>query len=281
MMAVCCMTMRVDTNLEVWIHHHLHNVGMDYIFLRIEGALKPLPSDRVLILEHEIVNDAHIDSIPRQQERQKRFVNQCLRVHAPRMHVRYLLHIDDDELLVLHKQWSSLKEVLQQQPQDMAYIRIQNYEAVLLSPPLMPETQYSNNLFWSTTYFKDGATEECRGYRNGKSIALVGHTQECTGPHTFTGPWIKMNTAHAIILHYESLFFRQWLQKFTHLSQCSSQILQQTLHPFPFYQQSILQIQKNKPLPLLYDFWRQWISRVERPIDVSQDYTTPRKHSKR
>jgi hypothetical protein len=169
--AVCCMTMRMDANLDVWIHHHLHIVGIDYIFLRVVGdnifnqqRLGP----KVFVLENEIVEDAHIDSVRRQQERQKRFVDQCLRVHAPRLRVRYLLHIDDDELLVLHKRWSGLKPLLQeklQQQNQQAVVnsfRIQNYEAVLLHPPPQKSSAISTDgdLFFLTTHFKDGALEE-------------------------------------------------------------------------------------------------------------------------
>jgi hypothetical protein len=292
--AICCMTMRVDANLDVWIHHHLQTVGIDYIFLRVEGSnaitgphQQRRFGPRVLVLENEVVEDAHIDSVRRQQERQKRFVDQCLRIHAPRLRVRYLLHIDDDELLVLHKRWSCLKSLLQQRQQQLSpttlaldSFRIQNYEAVLLSPPSQPSTQTtsgsgsnSNNLFFLTKHFKDGAMEECRGYRNGKSIALVGKTQECTGPHTFAGPWIRIDSNDAIILHYDSLTFEGWLKKFTHLSQCSPDILQHQLAPFPFYQKSILRIQQKEPHSVLYEFWRRWITRASNPIDISKDYT--------
>lgn len=287
MMAVCCMTMRVDTNLDVWIHHHLYTVGFDYIFLRVEGNdgianlhRRRLGGPRVLILENEIVENPHIDSVRRQQERQKRFVDQCLRIHAPRLHVRFLLHIDDDELLVLHKRWPCLNSLLQSMQsrlpsQPIASIRIQNFEAVLLSPPPSISNPQEGDLFFTTTHFKDGAIEDCRGYRNGKSIARVGHTIECTGPHTFVGPWIKMDSADAIVLHYDSLTFKGWLKKFTHLSQCSSDILQHALAPFPFYQQSILRIQQKESPSLLYDFWKRWISRANKPIDISQKYTIP------
>jgi hypothetical protein len=280
------MTMRVDTNLDVWIHHHLYTVGFDYIFLRVEGDdgianlhRRRLGGPRVLILENEIVENSHIDSVRRQQERQKRFVDQCLRVHAPRLRVRYLLHIDDDELLVLHKRWLGLKpllqEKLQQQNQQVVVnsFRIQNYEAVLLQPPSPPhEISTDGDLFFLTTHFKDGAIEECRGYRNGKSIAIVGKTQDCTGPHTFAGSWIKLHSDDAIILHYDSLTFESWFKKFTHLSHCSPDILQHQLAPFPFYQQSILRIQQKESSSLLYDFWKRWISRARRPIDVSLNY---------
>ena len=264
--AICCMTMQPE-HFEFWIRHHIETVGFDYIFLRQENTILTIPEiyqDRVFVCQHESITDSHINSIPRQQIRQISFVNYCLQKICPSMNIDYLLHIDDDELMVLEKNISSIQQLLESFDQEnITNLRFQNYEAVLRFTP-----QHSH-FFFQTHWFKNGSLEECRSYRNGKSITNVSKQQRCNGCHTFTGEWKKVNEDQAIILHYDSITFEKWKKKFHHLKIMTGQ---DHSFLFPFYQQCIDLFLQNPSHDILYSFWLENISKADNPIDVTRNY---------
>lgn len=261
--AICCMTMQPE-HFEFWIHHHLVIVGFDYILLRIENTdysiIPEKYAKQVIICQEENLVDSHIDSIVRQQDRQINFVNWCLEKVCPKLKIEHLLHIDDDELLVLHKDYKSIQDIINRYP-SFGNLRFQNYEAVLRFTPCRPE------YFFQTTWFKNGSLEQCRSYRNGKSMTPVNLRNKCNGCHTFTGLWTKVEEKDAIILHYDSITFERWKKKFEHLKTF-------TIAPntFVFYKKCIDLFSKNVSENELYSFWRQEIQKADFPIDISLEY---------
>lgn len=261
--AICCMSMQPE-HFEFWIFHHLEIVGFDYILLRIENTILEIPEpykSRVFICESVSIQDGHIDSIPRQQERQMNFVNGCLQEICFLYNIQYLLHIDDDELIVLRNDFKRISQLLSKYV-PFTNLRFQNYEAVLRGTPR--NTKY----FFQTTWFKNGSLEECRSYRNGKSLTNVKKQTRSNGSHTFTGEWIKVSEEDAIILHYDSISFEKWKKKFLHLKTMTK--IPKSI--FPFYQDSINLFLNNPQENVFYEFWQKEITKCKNPINVCENY---------
>jgi len=266
MLAICCMTMQPE-HFSFWLHHHLNVVGVNYILLRVENTFLKIPdefSKKVILCEQEHVQNANIDSIIRQQERQKDFVNRCLYEYCPGLGILYLLHIDDDELLLVGKHIDSIQGLLEKsfRRREIQYLRIQNYEAVLRFTPQRQE------YFFQTSWFKNANVEECRSYKNGKSIAFVSRGSNCNGCHTFTGNWLKIAEEDAIIAHYDSITFDKWKAKFNHLKSMTK--IPKSI--FPFYQQSIELFLTGASEESLYKFWKDAVSQCTNPINISVNY---------
>jgi len=254
-------------HFSFWLNHHLNIVGVNYILLRVENTLLQIPtefSNKVIICEQQQIQNANIDSIIRQQERQKNFVNCCLYDYCPGLGIRYLLHIDDDELLMVGKHIDSIQELLEKNfcKQEIQYLRIQNYEAVLRFTPQHQE------YFFQTSWFKNANNEDCRSYKNGKSIAFVGRGSMCNGCHTFTGNWLKLTEEDVIIAHYDSITFDKWKIKFNHLKSMT----QIPKSIFPFYQQSIELFLMGSSEESLYKFWKSAVSQCTNPINITVNY---------
>lgn len=266
MLAICCMTMEPE-HFSFWLHHHLNVVGVNYILLRVENTVLQIPeqfSNKVIICEHQRVQNANIDSIVRQQERQKEFVNRCLHNYCPKLGIQYLLHIDDDELLLVGKHVDSIQGLLEKSlgQEELQYFRIQNYEAVLRFTPQHHE------YFFKTLWFKNANVEECRSYKNGKSIALVGRGALCNGSHTFTGNWLKLAEEDVIIAHYDSITYDKWKSKFNHLKAMTT--IPKSI--FPFYKKCIDLFLAKTLDHELYKFWHNAVSQCVDPIDITKHY---------
>jgi hypothetical protein len=260
------MTMQPE-HFSFWLHHHLNVVGVNYILLRVENTILQIPNEfvkKVVLCEQVHVQDANIDSIIRQQDRQKEFVNRCLSDYCQGLGIRFLLHIDDDELLLVGKHVESFQTLLEQsfRRREIQYLRIQNYEAVLRFTPQHQE------YFFQTSWFKNANHEECRSYKNGKSIAYVGRGSLCNGCHTFTGTWLKLAEEDAIIAHYDSITFDKWKSKFNHLKNMTK--IPKSI--FPFYQQSIELFLRDTSEESLHKFWQNAVSQCTNPINITVNY---------
>tara|TARA_A100001015_G_C15017854_1_gene726395 strand:- start:449 stop:841 length:393 start_codon:yes stop_codon:yes gene_type:complete len=96
------------------------------------------------------------------------------------------------------------------------------------------------NPFMECKYFKTNETD-FTAYANGKSIACLKHDGvKSRGAHLFSGSNKKINEEDAVILHYESMVYSKWKEKFENYlingnkSQCDTGEI-----PFKFYCQSI------------------------------------------
>lgn len=261
-----CSMMHHPIDLQFWIDHHLYIVKFDYIFLRLENSDHvKINNDRVIIVEREIIKNSN-DSILYQQYRQQDFVNRCLHHYVNAYSIKFLLHIDNDELLVLNFKYDSIHSLINcYLNYPYTNLRIQNFEAVLL------DKSSSSNLFLQTLYFKDCSMEKCRSYSNGKSITLISESIECTGCHTFSGLYFAVPKSEVIILHYDSLIYSKWFDKFKHLSKITSKIYDQI--PFPFYKSSIDKIKNNETN--LQQFWLSEVSHCDNPIYIPFFYHFP------
>jgi hypothetical protein len=202
------------------------------------------------------------------QERQMDFVHRCIGV-ASSIGIRFLLHIDDDELLVLGKKWNSIQEYCASvEWESIQSLRIQNYEAVLRATPTD-----SHEYFKSTRWFKNCGREPCRSYSNGKSIADVSNVElRVTGCHTFSGTWKKMKEEDGVILHFDSISYPRWKTKFQALSKMSPEVFASV--PFSFYKKSIECFwDENKTEQEKWKFWIEWVSHCEFPIDITKNYS--------
>lgn len=266
--AIACMTNSQD--LEFWLEHHIKTVGIDFIFLRVENLTIKVPQhyQHCVHIEQDLGVQPTLNSMIHQQERQTDFVNQCIK-DASSMGIRFLLHIDDDELLILGKKWKSIQEYCASVEWESIHsLRIQNYEAVLRATPLA-----SHEYFHSTRWFKNCGREPCRSYSNGKSIADVSNVDlQATGCHTFGGPWKKMKEEDGVILHFDSMSYPRWKTKFQALSKMSPELF--TSVPFLFYKKSIECFwNENNTEQEKRRFWIEWVSHCEYPMDITENYS--------
>lgn len=219
--AVCCMT-RDAPDLACWIRHHLRY--FDRIFLRVESGRPEQPGDdRVVVVETAEPRD---EGLYRQQERQVDFVDLCVRRVARAHGVRYLLHIDDDELFVAPR-WPDAGTLLRSIAWAGAtHARIQNHEAVFREDPGDTASPYFGD---PRLVFRDGArSAHMRGYRNGKSVCDTLLMPKCTGCHTFEGGAVPLR--EAAILHFDCLDFERWRTKFLRITETAGLL--------PFYARS-------------------------------------------
>lgn len=203
--AIVAMT-RCPPFLTDWVAYHI-GIGIRRIYLRIEGersleAARELSAFReVVILEHELY------PMGNQMDRQCFLVDVALE-RASRDSMDLLLHIDDDELFYAER---GLQEVIREAMRisgDWDFLHFTNVEAVY------PPDSTNKTCFRRTEWFHEcSRTEPCRGYGNGKSMALVGRT-ECFGVHYFKGRGLDVPPSTAVILHFESCDFDSWRVKF-------------------------------------------------------------------
>jgi len=255
-------TVKYATDFHVWLYHYMIVLRIDFLFLQIDGnkelydQLRTVSFPNVILFYSESpVNELNVyDTI---QVRQRDFVNhvieQCYRYRIP-----YLLHIDDDELLVVSRryryslhQWIRERTVCAKKKtiHSFSNIKFQNIEAVY------PPRQY--NCF-QTSYFTPCHRQTCKSYANGKSMAILesgssGQRVSCLGPHDFSGPTYRVPTDEIVLLHFDNCSYTSWLRKFTNLSNLNNSQLQNI--PFPFYRESIQMIQQQTPPEQQYNYW--------------------------
>lgn len=246
--AICLMTRNIY-HLPFWIEYHLDQYKFDYILVRFEShEVFPFKDKRILIIQHMMPENTR-NSILTQQYRQVDFVNYCIQHICPIYDIRYLLHIDDDELFWLNPSFQSIHDFLKKTPHDdpVDSLRFQNVEAILNT-----SNTKNKNIFQSTHLFLDCSLEKCRSYSNGKSMAIIKNVfSTCTGCHTFHGVTKNISKELALILHFDSIRFQDWKKKFHHLSNISPTLYKKI--PFEFYKKSIL-AQKNSEKDQ-YEFW--------------------------
>lgn len=230
-------------NFESWLDHHLNNLKIDLVILRVEDTpeYKPLVKpfgDRVdaSFYTKEEINLKH--NYFGQMERQEIFVNEAIE-KAKQRNIDYIFHIDSDELIYVHpdNQKTSrdilLRKYLEEVHPDYSCIHFKNFEAVF---PNMEEKCFNTNRFI------DCKKGQCLSYANGKSVGRVKKGIKFRGCHYFTGKVFDITDDKLAVLHFDSCTYSKWKDKFNLLKDTNEDKLKKI--PFPFYQNSIKKMQK-------------------------------------
>jgi hypothetical protein len=230
-------------DIHIWLHHYLYTLHFSHIFIFIDNhpelykQLQKYPSDKIYL--YHSTNDIKKDKYLNLQLQQQIFINKILKL-CYQLKIKYLFHVDDDELLVVSKKYDySLKEFLRlqkQKYQKYTHLKIQNIEAIF-DPS---QTKYC--LF--SKYFIPCHKMKCKSYSNGKSIAYLSHSNIYSlGSHDFSGNSFKVDPSDILLLHFDSCSFQKWYQKFSILSNNISQKVFNSI-PFDYYKTSIQKILK-------------------------------------
>jgi hypothetical protein len=259
-------TTNLSHNISEWIHHHL-NIGIDFIFLNIDSQYIPsyIQNNNKIKFFKSSSEKNDYEIILNQQTIQIDFVNYCIRQYCISNQFNFLLHLDDDELFVLNKKYKNIQEyLLNNDSEKINYIRIQNFEAVLLYSPI------SNDYFKTTIYFKDPLIDNFNGYKNGKSIGKISSQLICNGCHTFEGNYKIMDRRDGIILHFDCVTFEKWFQKFSKFKYLSDDVYSKI--PFSFYKKSIDLIKNVSDINKLKQFWHSHLYQSNNPININREY---------
>jgi len=245
-------TIKHAPDFSIWLHHYRSVLNIDLIFLQIDNNpvlfhwIQQLSLPNVFAFEHTTSNH-HQNLFDDIQQVQRTFVNKVIE-QCYQHNIRYLLHVDDDELLVVSKsyrysihRWIDSNKIILNQ---YTNIKFQNMEAIY------PPDSYD---CFQTSYFAPCHQLLCKGYVNGKSMASLHPSSprvSCLGCHDFSGPSYSVPIEEVILLHFDNCSYESWKRKFSHyaLSSNNDNI------PFPFYRDSIEIIKQNSPVQP-YLFW--------------------------
>lgn len=240
--AVCTQTRR-PVHLEYWLHYYLEVLRVDKIYLKIENTpglkeklSKSVFADKLIVEEQNQVSNR--DTYDRMQQRQCEWVNTSI-LYARDHHIDFLLHVDDDELLILSNMYPSLPDFLGKHKfLEYSNIHLQNAEAVYGEARVHEQDCFLE----PKTMNPCASSGTCRSYANGKSIGNLRFPQiACSGPHAFTGRTLEVSLDVAFILHFDSCTFAKWFDKFSNLSNISNEVYEKI--PFLFYKNSIQRLQ--------------------------------------
>lgn len=234
-------------DFHIWLHHYLNILKLDYIILIIDDNLElyqkllNVKNDKLKLFF--VSNQNNYNVYTNLQSKQIFYINHFL-PKCRELKINFLLHIDDDELLIISKKYNySIHSFIQKNLNLFIHysnLKFQNFEAVY---PLS-----ENNCFY-TPYYKPCQSSNCKSYVNGKSMGnLLFSNLKCIGPHDFSGSSFDISEKDAILLHFDNCHYIKWLSKFNNLSNSSQQVFNQI--PFDFYKNSISLIKKCKQLCL-------------------------------
>lgn len=248
---------RKPVDFSVWINYHLNVVGVDVVFVQVEDTpsleVEYRNHPRVLLYpyDRETEGNQYVDL----QRRQGVFIQKILPI-ARSKGIRYLLHIDDDELLYIspryHHRIAEFVHGLGLDSRTETDIHFHNLEA------LYPDEDKKSNqqrCFRATT-FVHCQTGVCRSYANGKSMGKISdpHVQ-FNGPHHFTGAMFQVPKDEACILHFDSCTENRWRTKFQNLADNTS-TEEITKIPFPYYRESIEAVRECPDCG--EEVWKNW-----------------------
>lgn len=219
--------MRKPIDLPLWLKHH-RAMGITRFFIRLEDS--PGYSDFLMgqpDVTLEIGDSDKQNNYTTLQVRQVQFVNQSI-AWARRMGIRWIFHIDADELL--HGDLQFLSNV----DDRIKCLRLENAEA------MFDDSQ--DTCFGATEFMRCGLHAPCRSYANGKGGGRVCDGLSLAGPHhfgykgQFTGDCVMNVPFDTLrVLHFDSCSFGAWVEKFLHLGKRESD----EKIPFPWYHESI------------------------------------------
>ena len=235
-----------------WLRYYLEILGLDMIFIGIENtphlavslsdwAFQMGHDPRIQILEdlEDIDNE---NTYEHQMIRQNSLVQKAIH-EAREKKIQYLLHLDDDELLVVSKkedyslhQWVKTNSL---RLASVADIHFNNAEAIFNTP----SSQKKEICFLEEPLFYHGCWESsCRSYANGKSMGNLAFPRLSShGPHYFQGgPQWQVPPSEIMVLHFDSCSLEKWRDKFKNLANISKDVFQRI--PFSFYRESIQKV---------------------------------------
>ena len=230
-------------NFEDWLDHHLNNLKIDKIILRVEDT----PEYKELIKPYGNRVDASFHSKEEintknnyftQMDRQEIFVNKSIE-KLKKLNFDFVFHIDADELIYVHPDTQNtprdilLRQYLEKVHPDYSCIHIKNFEAVF---PNMEEKCFNTNRF------VDCKKGQCLSYANGKSVGRIKNNVKFKGCHYFTGKVFDISDYELAILHFDSCTYSKWEKKFKLMKNITEEKFNEI--PFPFYKNSIKKMQK-------------------------------------
>lgn len=230
-------------NFKFWLDHHLRNLQLDLIILRVEDTpeYKPLIKqygNKVIASFHSKKEIDLKNNYFGQMDRQKVFVNKAIK-KAKKLGMDYIFHIDSDELIYVQPDNNKtprhilLRKNLDEVHPDYSCIHFKNFEAVF---PKM------DNKCFNTSRFIDCQKGQCLSYANGKSVGRVKNGIEFRGCHYFSGKVFNIGDDKLAVLHFDSCTYDKWKSKFNLLKDTNTKKLNEI--PFPFYKNSIKKMQK-------------------------------------
>ena len=224
--AICSMV-RKPFNFDTWLEYHF-NKGIEYIFLRVEDTpeLKEIVDKYPNKVFAKYYNDIdNLNNYQTIQTRQANFIDETIE-ESKQLPIEWIFHIDSDELI-----WSKepLLKILTPIPKRYGYVHLQNFEAVY------PEDSLDNPFIKTNRFVGSGNGN--LSYGNGKSVGRVSDSLKISCPHYFTGKVYELSNELASILHFDSMTFEIWYDKFSNLSNITEKNFKQI--PFKFYRDSI------------------------------------------
>ncbi len=230
-------------NFEFWLDHHLNNLQIDLVILRVEDTpeykelIKPY-GDKIIASFHSKKEINIKNNYFTQMDRQELFVNNSIE-KLKKLGFDYVFHIDADELIYVHPNNQKttldilLRKYLEEVHPDYSCIHMKNFEAVF---PNMEEKCFN------TTKFIDCKKGQCLSYANGKSIGRVKNGVKFKGCHYFSGKVFDIPDDKLAVLHYDSCTYSKWEEKFKLMKDITQKKFDEI--PFPFYRNSIKKMQK-------------------------------------
>jgi len=249
---------RHPPDLTTWIRYHLHHAGVQHIFIQSEDSpatvemIQQLPTEdqyKVTLWEAatSLLGVPSADSRPQDdyttlQARQTAVMARAKQA-CEEMHIDWLIHIDDDELLYT-PQHRKIGDLLAAVPTIFLQAYLPNVEAVYNSPEVKSCFMQTDKVNVNRYTFQS--------YANGKSAVRVAAKEvRPAGPHLWRdGLNQDLQSVHMdqepfgppiMVVHYESCPFSRWQDKFWELGNTSPEKVSQI--PFPFYRKSISKMQ--------------------------------------
>ena len=223
-LGVVCMTKR-PLCFATWLEYHLC-LGVERFYVRVEDT----PALASLLEQSRWQNAVRASfhtgtarDWAKQSSRQHEHVVQA--IHWARADgLTHLLHIDDDELLCCLYGFEAMRASIECAPADVVNLHLRNLEA------LVPSAECANP-FAEARAFRHRPHEYGaygRPPSSGKSIGDLRRPMlQPNGPHFFglrgeshkgelgDAPSYVLPAAAAVILHYESVSYQRWRDKFT------------------------------------------------------------------
>ena len=220
-------------DLDIWLKYHLDKLKFEHIYLRVEETpeIKPITDKYKDRISTEFSNNTNNkNSYFVQMDRQSTFIKKAIK-DCEKRGIKFLLHIDDDELFMLSSKYEDVKDLFIKLGigKDIGNIHFNNVEAVF--------PKGKKHCFATNKFLDCSAGGACKSYANGKSAGQISKNLQPMGPHNFSGKTKRINKKDAMVLHFDSCNYDKWFQKFKNLSNIGNKKFNEI--PFRFYKDSI------------------------------------------
>lgn len=255
---------------DFWLNYYFNHLKINKLYLRVENT----PNLRQLINQSpykdkiEIETSANVNNFntyDTQQERQNKWVKHAIN-QGKQDRIDFLLHIDDDELFMLHSKFKHIQDFFYTLPDDSENIKFKNLEAVY------PK----DGVCFTTTRFVECGKGNCKSYVNGKSAGQITYRLKPNGPHSFNGKTMTIPIKDACILHFESCNFERWYSKFKNMSNIDKKTYNKI--PFTYYKQSLDFIKNCKGGKCKEKARKFWKKQKVDPYHTSKNLKEFRRH---